>query len=30
MKKKRDENSRDKKIDMVSKNNSGYGFKKKN
>lgn len=30
MKKKRDENSRDKKIDIVSKNSSGYGFKKKN
>lgn len=30
VKKKRDENSRDKKIDLVSKNSSGYGFKKKN
>lgn len=30
LKKKRDENSRDKKIDLVSKNSSGYGFKKKN
>ena len=27
--KKRDDNSRDKKIDLVSKNQSGLGFKKK-
>jgi len=29
MLKKRDDNSRDKKIDLVSKNQSGIGFKKK-
>ena len=30
MLKKRDETSKDKKIDLVSKNQSGLGFKKKN